>query len=996
MRLTYILIITAFLVLSLIGNSNSGSVTLAESEKTAQDTLPSRPWQDVDPKTLSIAPAQTQQHRSLKLNVESLQTILRRAPQESLNSNKAEIVTLDLPLPDAGFMRFNIEDSPIMEKQLADRYPQIKTYRGQSIDDPTAITRFDWTPFGFHAIILSTRGTILIQPASHGDVENYVVSFQEQLPGTFQCGVDTAMQEAALAEQEHLKQARGIRPAVVSGSALRTYRLAVAATAEYTQTYGSGTIAGALSAITTTMNLVNGVYERELAIRMVLIGNEDSIIFTDTNTDGYTSDSVSSLISQNQAKLDAVIGTANYDIGHVFDGRITPGFFSWQGQASLSAVCRSTVKGRGVTITRSVQPFQIIAVYIVAHEMGHQFGASHTFNATTNTCGPERSPSTAYEPGTGSTIMGYRLACGAEDLASTDTYFHVGSLEQITNYTTVGSGNCGSSQATGNSIPTVDAGANYNIPSRTPFELKATASDADGDNLTYSWEEFDVGAASPPNTDDGTRPIFRSFQPTPVPSRTFPRLLDVLSGTSTFGESLPTTTRTMNFKVTVRDNRSNGGAVNSDDMQLSVSSGAGPFAVTQPSSSTSWNTSSSQTVTWDVANTNIAPVNCANVKISLSVDGGQNYPIILANSTPNDGSETITVPGIPFQAAVVKIEAVGNVFFNLSRPFAINGTQNSTPTISAFSPGSGASGTTVTITGTNFISPSAVRFNGTDASFTTNSTTEIVAIVPAGATTGPITVTTPQGTATSSASFTVPISFVVSGRVVDGGNNPVSGVTITFSKNFQGTMTTSTATTDAQGNYSSGDLGCQNGVLVTPSKPGFSFSPLSISFPSTGCLTGTRTADFIATPAPATIFVEEGTGNLAAVDSVTLVRGPFTLTNAHNFGNDQRTRIIFFTTDLGFSQTTQPNVNTLSVQIAGNSHAVEAVGPNSTTGGSFIVFRLPDLSPGTYPLSIRVGGVNSTNSPNLIIVASAGNSGGSELARLTDLLFPLSTCCFKP
>lgn len=109
-----------------------------------------------------------------------LQTILRRAPQESLNSNK---VTLDLPVPDAGFMRFNIEDSPIMEKPLADRYPEIKTYRGQGIDDPTAITRFDWTPSGFHAIILSTRGTIFIKPASRGDVENYVAYFQGQLRG---------------------------------------------------------------------------------------------------------------------------------------------------------------------------------------------------------------------------------------------------------------------------------------------------------------------------------------------------------------------------------------------------------------------------------------------------------------------------------------------------------------------------------------------------------------------------------------------------------------------------------------------------------------------------------------------------------------------------------------------------------------------------------------------------------------------------------------------
>lgn len=880
MRFTYILIVSALLVLSFIGTKG-----IAESERTAQpaqSTLSSRPWQDVDAKTsLSV----TQSRRSLKLNVEMLHTILRRAPQESSNSNK---VTLDLPVPDAGYMRFNIEDSPIMEKSLADRYPEIKTYRGQGIDDPTATTRFDWTPSGFHAIILSTRGTIFIEPASSGDIVNYVAYFQSPLPGTFQCNVDTATQESAIAEQEHLKKFSGIRASVASGSALRTYRLAVAATAEYTQAYGSGTVAGALSAITTTMNLVNGIYERELAIRMVLIANEDSIIFTDTNTDEYTSDSVSSLISQNQTRLDSVIGSANYDIGHVFDGRITPGFFSWQGQGAISAVCQSNSKGRGVTIMRSLQPQNPYAYYIVAHEMGHQFGASHTFNATTGSCLPQRSQSTAYEPGTGSTIMGYRLACGAEDLNSTDHYFHLASLEQITNYTTVGLGSCASSQATGNNIPTVDAGASYNIPSQTPFQLTATASDPDGDNLTYSWEQFDVGAASPPNTDDGTRPIFRSFAPSKNPTRTFPRLQDILSLATPLGESLPTTTRTMNFRVTVRDNRANGGAVNSDSMQLNVSSEAGPFTVTQPVNSTVWAKSSSQTVTWNVANTTSAPVSCANVKISLSIDGGFTFPFILADSTPNDGSETITVPGFPGANNRIKVEAIGNVFFNISAPFVISGTA-----------------TTV----------------------------------------------------------------FFSGRVVDGQDNPISGVTITFTKNFQGTITTSSVSTDAQGLYASGDPGCQNGVEVTPSKGGFSFSPLSNNFVSTGCLTGAQTVNFTGTATPPTIFVEEGTNQLAAVDSVTLVRGPFELPNIHNFSIDKRTRITFFTTDLGFSQTTQPDLNTLSVQINGNSFPVEAVGPVSTTSGSYIVFRLPDLPAGTYPLSIRLRGVNSTNSPDLVIFA---------------------------
>ncbi|HEX6716281.1 MAG TPA: M12 family metallo-peptidase [Pyrinomonadaceae bacterium] len=883
MKLTTILTVAALLLLS----AYNGSIN-----QPAQVDSPARPWQDVDRKTLPNARLREQygprSYRSLKLNVALLQAILRRAPLESLSSNQHETITLDLPVPDGSFMRFNIEDSPIMEKQLANRYPEIKTYRGQGIDDPTAITRFDWTPFGFHAIILSTRGTILVEPASSGDVVNYVAYFQDQLPGSFSCDVDTATQEAAIAEQEHFKQLRGIRPNVVSGSALRTYRLAVAATAEYTQTYGNGTVAGSLAAITTTMNLVNAIYQRELSIRMILIANEDSIIFTDTTTDGYTSDTVASLISENQTKLDSVISDSNYDIGHVFDGRtIQAGFFSFQGQASLQAVCRSGAKGRGASIFRSLQPFDVYAYYIVAHEMGHQFGATHTFNATTLTCGPQRAAATAYEPGTGSTIMGYRAACGAEDLGSTDTYFHVASLEQITDYTTVGSGTCAVSEATGNNLPTVDAGADYTIPSQTPFILTATASDPDGsNNLIYCWEEFDVGTASPPSTDDGTRPIFRSFAPVGSPARMFPRLTDILTGIPTFGESLPTTTRTMNFKVTVRDNRVTDGAVNSDGMQLNVVSGAGPFTVSQPSNSTNWPTNSSQTVTWNVANTDQAPVNCSNVKISLSIDGGFTFPITLANSTPNDGSETVTIPGTPGGNSRIKIEAVGNVFFNISQPFVISG------------------------------------------------------VLP---------------------------SFSVSGHVADAGNNPVPDATITLTKNFQGTITTTIVATNILGNYSSGELGCQNSVQVTPSKAGYSFSPLSISLTSSGCLSDTATANFTATLIPPIIFVEEGTSHLAAVDSVTFVRGPFALTNTHNFSSDQRTRIMFFTTDLGFSDI-QPPVNILSVQIGGNSYPVEAVGSNSTTNGSYIVFRLPDLAPGTYPLGIRVRGVNSSNTPDLTIV----------------------------
>jgi hypothetical protein len=448
--------------------------------------------------------------------------------------------------------------------------------------------------------------------------------------------------------------------------------------------------------MTTTINAVNVIYERDLAIHLTLIDNETSIIFTNPATDGYTSDDVNSLLVQNQVILDQRIGTANYDVGMVLDGHVyafQPGHFIFQGAGQFQSVCVTSQKGKGVSIFRSTEPSTITAIYVLAHELGHMFGALHTFNGTTLDCGSSRFAQVAYEPGSGSTIMAYRGGvlpngvyynlCGDEEVVSTDTYFHTTSIEQIVNYTSFGSGgSCPTFTNTGNNPPSVNAGADYTIPANTPFALRATGSDPDEDALTYCWEEYDLGAAGPPNTDNGNRPIFRSFAPVTSPVRTFPQLPDILSSTATFGESLPVTTRSMNFRVTVRDNHSGGGGVDTSAMHVNVSAGSGPFVVTQPDSSTTWATSSNQTVSWNVANTSSAPVNCGNVRIMLSIDGGTSFPFTLASTKPNTGSATITVPNVPTSTARVKIEAIDNIFFNISLPnFTIAPNSTAAPTL---------------------------------------------------------------------------------------------------------------------------------------------------------------------------------------------------------------------------------------------------------------------------------------------------------------------------
>ena len=280
------------------------------------------------------------------------------------------------------------------------------------------------------------------------------------------------------------------------------------------------------------------------------------------------------------------------------------------------------------------------------------------------------SASAAYEPGSGSTIMAYAGICGAEDLQPhSDPYFHVRSFDEIVSFSTGSGDSCAVKTTTGNGAPTVNAGASYTVPKQTPFTLSGSATDPDADPLTYCWEEFDLGTQAPPNTDlDAARPIFRSFLATTSPSRTFPRLADVLSGSATFGESMSQRTRTMTFRLTARDNRAGGGGVNYAATTVNVNASAGPFAVTQPGTGASWPALSTQTVAWNVASTDIAPVSCANVEITLSTDGGTTFPTTLAASTPNDGSEAVTVPDSQTTTARIEVACLGNVFFDISNP----------------------------------------------------------------------------------------------------------------------------------------------------------------------------------------------------------------------------------------------------------------------------------------------------------------------------------------
>ena len=593
-------------------------------------------WQDLaalpDRPATGTAYIHPNHFRAFELDDAAMRSALAAAPADGGRIGPDALV-LALPGPDGREQLFAVVNAPIMEPALAAEFPDIQTYRGQGLDDPTATLRLDLTPLGLHAQVLAAAGAWYIDPFTIPNSGPHLSYYRSDLSpdDVYPVAADgtvgpvdrgptgdtdvVALTDGQLPAPDGFPQwlaavAATFGPEVGggdtrdgedpggtasrSGTVLRTYRAAVAADGEYTAVFG-GTVALGQASIVTAMNRVSGVYETELSIRMVLVANNSSIVYTNAATDPYTNTSPSTLLSQNQSNLDAVIGTANYDIGHVFT---TGG----GGLAGLGVVGRAGVKAQGETgLPNPVGD----AFYIdyVAHEMGHQFGGAHTFNGVNGNAAGNRTTSSAYEPGSGSTLQAYAGICGADDLqTNSDPYFHSRSFDQMIAYVDGTIPGVGTRTATGNTVPAVNAGLDYTVPALTPFVLTAAGSDADGDALTYCWEERDLGAAQALSAaDNGASPIFRSFSGTTDPSRTFPRLSNLVNGTLAVGEKFPALARTaMTFRVTARDNRSGGGGVNTDDMVVRVVATGSAFAVTAPNTAVTWTGTTTQTVTWDV------------------------------------------------------------------------------------------------------------------------------------------------------------------------------------------------------------------------------------------------------------------------------------------------------------------------------------------------------------------------------------------------------------
>ena len=637
--------------------------------------------------TLLDSRMQLPQKNLLQLDVEGLKASLSNSPRRSAKANSSTSVII--PDENGKMERYSVYENSNLDPALAAQYPDIKSYIGIGIDTPTSTVFFSISPLGFKAMTLSAdKSAVFIEPYSQ-DLTVYSIykkSDKVKSLTPFECSVVDDVKSTI--------DPLSLRPNA-DDATLRTFRLAMSVTGEYTAYFG-GTKALALAAINASMTRVNGVFEKDFAVRMVLIANNDAVIYTNASTDPYSAAATGAggaWNSELQNTLTSVIGEANYDVGHLF------GATGGGGNAGcIGCVCVNGQKGSGYTSPNNGIPTgDSFDIDYVAHELGHQFGANHTW-----THGGNEGSGAQMEPGSGSTIMGYAGITNLDVQPHSDAYFHAISIQQVTN--NIKTKTCQTNTATGNTIPVVNAGLDYTVPKSTPFMLTGTATDANGDALTYNWEQFNNQTnATAPNATKTSGVNFRSYNSTTSPIRYFPRMQSVLTGaTTTAGseltvEAIPSVARTLNFRLTVRDNRAGGSGNNSDDMVVTVNATAGPFSVSAPNTAVSYVGGSTQTVTWVVGGTTANGVNCANVDILLSTDAGTTWATILA-ATPNDGTQAVTIPNTPGTTNRIMVKGTNHIFFDVSNTnFTItagSGADTTAPTAPILT----ASGTTQTTT----------------------------------------------------------------------------------------------------------------------------------------------------------------------------------------------------------------------------------------------------------------------------------------------------------
>ena len=617
------------------------------------------------------------------LDVAAGSALFATAPQEQLGRDLREYgLHLSIPTPTGELEECVLAESSVMAPELQGKYPQIRSFIVQSTEHPEISGRFEISQRGLTAMLRTSRGAWFIDPWQSMDAAHVVSYYMSDLPGGNDWKCETPVESGVVKEEGDV-----VLPQVLG--TLRSYRMAMACTGEYgayhcqIQGHAPNT-ADPLAAIVTLVSRSNVVYEADMAIRFTLVANNDLLVFLDGATDPYPStcgggggtDCSGAVLGENAGVINGAIGSANYDIGHCVT-RI------FGGVANLRAVCTNNKAGgvSGIPRGGDVDPFSAL---VVIHEIGHQFGANHTFSGIRGRCAGNVNLNTAWEAGTGSSPMGYAGGCPVGDAPPSDNiqlfadpFFHHGSVLEMQAFLATGGHTCPVLTTTTNNAPLiVSTTPASKVPPGTPFRLSVDASDQDNNTLTYSWEQFDNGVARPISgegvSDNGSGALFRIFPPVLSNQRTFPKMADVLSGVATPGEMLPTTTGvTRRFRVLVRDNAPGaGGIAVSSFVNVEIPNATSPFVVLAPIAGAVRRSGASSLVAWNVGNTNVAPISATNVLVKLSLDGGVSFPIVLS-SLPNTGLATVTLPSVSSLSARIMIEAQGHIFFAVSRPFVI-------------------------------------------------------------------------------------------------------------------------------------------------------------------------------------------------------------------------------------------------------------------------------------------------------------------------------------
>jgi len=637
-------------------------------------------WSSIDEAKIGISKLERKvrpkKYKTFELDIQSLKKDLNFGQAfKSLGPNSSVVVSF--PDENGNITDFEISEASVMHPELAKKYPNNRSFKGFALKNSSKTIRFSINKIGFSAIIMDTEtGHTLIDPIGN-DVRYYKVYAENTLEGVkdFQCFTENdpidqpeLKNDVNKADQGHLK----------------ILKFALAANGEYSQfqlndqnATGGNEIdkkSVVMGTLTTAVTRINAVLERDLAVSLQLVAKNDALIFLEPGQDPYSSSffNPDGILDQNQTTIDKIIGQSNYDLGHVFT--------TTTGVAKLGSVCVDGIKAQGVS--GSFEPVGNIFYFdVVCHEIGHQLGANHTFNGSENACGNEgqRVEATAVEPGSGSSIMSYGGYCGSQNIQGrSDLYFHGISLQEINAVIGLdGTANCANEQnlLTNQNPPTADAGPDLILPLGTPFKLIGKGNDADGDQISFNWEQMDAGISAVPPSEVATDgALFRSREPTLDPVRYFPNLKSLRNGkNSAKWEVIPQVARELNFRLTVRDNNVEGGQVVFDDTKLTITDQAGPFVVTsQDSEEQSWIPGTQEIIKWEVAGTNSNGVNVSRVNVLLSTDGGFTFSTVLASNVSNNGTIIINVPEVQAPTCYIMVEAVGNTFFAInSNSFSI-------------------------------------------------------------------------------------------------------------------------------------------------------------------------------------------------------------------------------------------------------------------------------------------------------------------------------------